>query len=152
MGNKIRILEKDIVPGTLVNIVTPIGVIAATYGFVPTHGSPLCEIRVENLTQLQREFRGYISTDGFYLEDRENREWYFYMPDDDPTKIAVSYREREKSFEFAIITRSAKVPVMGIHPIQPLLLGEERAWITEGFIKPPVAMLHREMKKAFLIK
>lgn len=145
MCGKTKYYGKVTVPGELMNITAPDGtVIAAGWGFVPTQGALQYNVRIEKLTTLQRDHRAILAVDGFFENGKGGRQYYFSMPDGKPTLIAVTYRQRENSYEFCIITRSARIPVIGVHDRQPLLIGDERSWLEKGFIKPPEFMLNRE--------
>lgn len=142
MCGKTKYFGRTYVPGSMMNItISGTDVIAATWGFIPSKGSIQYNTRIEKLSDRGRVLRGALQLEGFFEHDKHAKEWFFSMPDGEPTFVAVTYRETSTGLEFSILTRAAKPPLVGIHSRQPLILGDVNAWLDSGFIKPPIELL-----------
>lgn len=132
MCGRIRQFSRDIHVGDRVNFITPNGIANGTFGVLPLKGEVMYNAKVESLTTVWKAYserRGILIVDGFYEGDT-----YFTYGGDKKIAIAVIYNNM---YDFLIVTRAAKPPVIQVHQRQPMIISDHDKWIKDHYFTSP---------------
>lgn len=143
MCGRIKQFSKDVSVGDRMNFTTAAGVTNGVFGVTVLKGPPLYNAQVEHLSTTWKAYtknRGILTVDGFYEKDT-----FFKYKDGSQLMIPVIFND---DYDFIIITRSAKSPVIGIHRRQPMIISDTDRWINDKFFTSPTGELEREQKDA----
>lgn len=134
-----------ITPGSYMNFIGVKGEILAGEWGLRTSKPKQYLARIESMTTTWQGYmpnRGLLELEGFYEGPN-----YFHMPDHVPFYVPVLY---SKDYDFLILTRSASLPVLAVHPRQPLIIYPERGdeWLQRSRLtKPPTDLTFTEVTK-----
>lgn len=125
MCGRIKKFNSDIRVGDSTNFISKKGnVTNGRFGIESIIGPPMYNARVETFRNTFKSYinnRGILVVDGFYEDDV-----YFTYGGDKKISIPILYNE---NYDFLILTRTAKPPVLAVHDRMPMIIGDYKDWL-----------------------